>query len=174
MTKFILKYSSFFTLIAIFLTLNSCNSDRNSDAGKSSDFYLQANFDGQFKKFQYLKSYGGSLAGEGHPTSFDASYLQNKDGTNQYPQVSINIFPDYSTVGDFKPGTYNEDNSSINFEYKTGVTISSASKYAPKDFTYTITEYTDIRIRGTFSGTIQNGDGQKIVVTNGEFFGYRN
>lgn len=169
MPKFTIKENKLFFLFLLLIISVSCRSDDKDDS-KEMQYYLKANFNGQPKIYQSIFSSGYSTYGGGtQPTSINFQYnLSAKDGS-PYPGVYIGI----SANSALSVGTYSEQFSAIDFEYRKSQTnFSTASKFLADDFTITILEYDGKTIKGTFSGTIQNDSGEKIVVDKGEFYGY--
>lgn len=137
----------FLFLLATSLTITSCSSDDNSDSSN----VVKAKINGVSKTFSTIA----------------VTEQEYTDGGFTYTDVTVTA------------ALSNEPTKLFQFVVEKGITGTEASWYFIYNdndvfyekipgFTTTVTESTETKLKGTFSGSMSDGT-QSIVVTNGSF-----
>ncbi|WP_372474017.1 hypothetical protein AB4865_01760 [Capnocytophaga sp. ARDL2] len=160
--KNLIKLLTFVGGASIFM---ACSSSGGSDSDDSSAFYIRYKIDGEQKEFRnssvaanykYIRSLerhilldvGGKLT----PT------LDTKES------ITIDLYVPETSNTNLVAGTYSTGNSS---SYYFDVKYFKETGYIYEDeFTVTFTQIDKKVAKGTFSGTLENGQ----VITDGEFY----
>ena len=157
-------------LILSFVTFlfAGCTSERGNDPEPEEQNFMKAKVNGIEKTFLYVYGIGGNKQ------IFSVTFDEFDPKTNSYyPNMTLEINYRQGETKDFLiiPRTYTESADNADFKYsitQSNGDIYKASNFAADDFKITLTRF-EKRVVGTFSGTLQNANGDQIVITEGSF-----
>lgn len=153
-----LKYLLSVTFIAS--VLFSCQKEMSIEEGKPP----AENTDWEFAVGE--NEYKGSIdtAFITEATGFNILTMQGLTADRTTGQIIMQFFGE-----ELVPGIYTDPN--VYFLYTEGGQKVYESVFDNKDFTVTITSIDSSSVVGTFSGTVEDSDGNPVTITNGKFEG---
>lgn len=180
MTKTIINYAKFtFLVFMMGLGLSNCSGSGNSDHATNNN-YFRFTMNGIETDYSQHKNTRATLSfvkSRNKHVSFSVTgYDKNKTENSAGPALSILINASITnnngewTGIDITTGTYS---AVYNEGYSLGCNyyITGLDNYTIKDdnFILNINVLTKTQAQGTFSGVLEDHNGQQIVITNGEF-----
>ena len=150
----------FFLLTA---TIISCSED--SSENDSQQYYMKAKINGVQKEFsddffgQYYANYPNGpiiyIGGTSNPSTAVPGFSILVEGNEQVTAKTYSHGP-YTLFASYRASLEES------LYYSDGLS-------QPRDFTLTVTKFTNVSVEGTFKGMLKNDSGETISITEGEF-----
>lgn len=180
MTKTIINYAKFtFLVFMMGLGLSSCSGSGNSDHATNNNYFrFKINgIETDYSQHKDTKATLSFVRSRNKHVSFSVTgYDKNKPDTSPGPALSIRIDAAITDLAsqwigiDITTGTYTgayHDGYSLSCNHY----VTGSDNYVIKDenFILKIDVLTKTHAKGTFSGILEDHNGQQMVITDGEF-----